>query len=328
MSSAAAPQQSITLLYGLPGAGKSTYAHPPVDENTLVLSRDVIGGTIKDLVPRVSKLLDKGKSVVLDNTHLTAESRAPFVALAQAKGVPIHVILIDTPLEICQINVLRRMWTNHGDFFHCGKKNDPQAYAPVTLFAARKKAEPPALSEGFTSIRSLPGPTPTWDPATYPHKALFLDIDGTLRASEHLPYKFPTKPEEVAPLHDVAKMRAVLEHYRSEGWLLVGVSNQSGVAKGTLTAAEAEACFSATRDLFGLSAGDFPILYCPHRSAPPTCYCRKPQSGLLVEACERYKINPRASLMVGDMKTDETAAGRMGISFLYTDKFWAQKLGK
>jgi D-glycero-D-manno-heptose 1,7-bisphosphate phosphatase len=320
--------QSITLLYGLPGAGKSTYAHPPADENSVVVCRDVIGGTIKDLVPRVAKLLDKGKSVVLDNTHLTAESRAPFVALAQTKGVPIHVILIDTPLEICQINVLRRMWANHGDFFHCGKKADAQAYAPVTLFAARKKAEPPSLTEGFTSIRSVPGPTPTWDPAAYPNKALFLDIDGTLRASEHLPYKFPTKPEDVTPLHDATKMRAVLEHYRSEGWLLVGVSNQSGVAKGILTAAEAEACFDATRVLFGLSAGDFPILYCPHRAAPPTCYCRKPQSGLLVEACERYKINPWASLMVGDMKTDETAAGRMGISFLYTDKFWAKKLAK
>jgi hypothetical protein len=32
--------------------------------------------------------------------------------------------------------------------------------------------------------------------------------------------------------------------------------------------------------------------------------------------------------MIGDMKTDETAAGRMGISFLYTDKFWSKKLGK
>jgi histidinol-phosphate phosphatase family protein len=198
----------------------------------------------------------------------------------------------------------------------------------VTLFASRKKAEPPALTEGFTSIRSLPGPAPNWDTAVYTHKALFLDIDGTLRASEHLPYKFPTKPEEVTPLHDAAKMRAVLEHYRSEGWLLVGVSNQSGVAKGTLTAAEVEACFDATRELFGLGPDQMPILYCPHRSAPPSCYCRKPQSGLLVEACERYKINPCASLMVGDMKTDETAAGRMGISFLYTDKFWAQKLRK
>jgi D-glycero-D-manno-heptose 1,7-bisphosphate phosphatase len=322
--------QSITLLYGFPGAGKSTYAHPPADSGadagTVVLSRDVIGGTIKDLVPRVGKLLEKGKSVVLDNTHLTAESRAPFVALAEAKGIPIHVIHIDTPLETCMIHVLRRMWATHGQVFHCGKKGDPQAYAPVALFAARKKAEPPMMTEGFTSIHHKPGPAPAWDPALYPHKALFLDIDGTLRASEHLPYKFPTKPEEVAPLHNKAKMRAVLEHYRDEGWLLVGVSNQSGVAKGTLSVAEADTCFSATRELFGLSASDFPILYCPHRAAPPSCYCRKPQSGLLVEACERYKINPRASLMVGDMKTDETAATRMGVPFLYADKFWAKKL--
>ena len=103
-------------------------------------------------------------------------------------------------------------------------------------------------------------------------------------------------------LHDAGLMKAVLDRYRSEGYLLVGISNQSGIAKGILSEADAKACFEATRVLFGYGEGDFPILYCPHRAAPPVCYCRKPQSGMLVEACERWHIQPSASLMIGDMK--------------------------
>lgn len=336
--------QTLTLLYGLPGSGKSSYALDGKEnsENTVILNRDTIGGSIKDLIPRVRRLLEEGKSVVLDNTHLTAESRAPFVELAQSLEIPVHCTVIDTPLEICQINVLRRMWATHGEIFQKGKmgearagrepgsakQNDPQAYAPVVLYAARKKAQPPTLMEGFDSIKTVSGHKPSWPAAAYPNKALFLDIDGTLRASEHLPHKYPTDPSEVTLLHDAAAMKAVLKRYASQGYILIGVSNQSGIAKGTITEAQADACFAQTRKLLGLREAAMPIFYCPHQSTPPSCYCRKPQSGMLVEACELYGINPATSLMVGDMKTDETAAQRMGIPFLYADKFWAQELKK
>ncbi len=322
--------QSLTLLYGLPGAGKSSYALDGKEnsENTSILNRDTIGGSIKDLVPRVRRLLEEGKSVVLDNTHLTAESRAPFLELAQSLEIPVHCTVIDTPLEICQINVLRRMWAAHSEIFQKGKMGDAQAYAPVVLYAARKKAQPPTLMEGFDSIKTVSGHKPSWPAAAYPNKALFLDIDGTLRASEHLPHKYPTDPAEVTLLHDAEAMKAVLKRYASQGYILIGVSNQSGISKGTLTEAKADACFAQTRKLLGLREAAMPIFYCPHQSAPPSCYCRKPQSGMLVEACELYGINPAASLMVGDMKTDETAAQRMGIPFLYADKFWAQEFSK
>ncbi len=320
--------QTLTLLYGLPGAGKSTYAHPPQEVDTVVISRDVIGGTVKQLVPRVRRLLEEGKSVVLDNTHLTAESRAPFVELAQSLSIPVHCTVIDTPMETCQINVLRRMWAIHGQCFHTGKKGDAQAYAPVTLYVGRKKAEPPTVMEGFDSINILPAVVPAWPKEHYSGKALFLDIDGTLRASEQLPHKYPTTPAEVTLLHEPTKMRAVLERFKADGYILIGVSNQSGVAKGTLTATAVEACFEKTRALLGYSATEFPILYCPHAAAPPSCYCRKPQAGMFVEACERFRIHPASSLMVGDMKTDETAATRIGIPFQYAEKFWAQELKK
>ncbi len=316
------------MLYGLPGSGKSTLASNYAQEGYIVINRDTLGGTIASLVPRVKGFLTEGKPVLLDNTHLTKESRAPFLALAQELGIPIYIKVLNTSMEDCQINALRRMYEHHGQIFPCGKKGDAQAFAPVVLFNARKKAELPAKEEGFTSIETVKVAWSSWPVEKYCKKALFLDIDGTLRATEHLPEKYPTRAEEVVALHDVALMKVVLDRYRSEGYLLVGISNQSGIAKGILSEADAKTCFEATRVLFGYSEGDFPILYCPHRAAPPVCYCRKPQSGMLVEACERWLIQPAAALMVGDMKTDETAARRMGISFKNSEKFWKDEFAK
>jgi D-glycero-D-manno-heptose 1,7-bisphosphate phosphatase len=321
---------SITMLYGLPGSGKSTLASNYAQEGYIVINRDTLGGTIASLVPRVKALLTEGKPVLLDNTHLTKESRTPFLALAQEMGVPIHIRILDTSMEDCQINVLRRMYEHHGQIFPCGKKGDAQAFAPVVLFNARKKAQEPDMAEGFTSVQNVLSvqPIALWSALKYMNKALFLDIDGTLRATEHLANKYPTRTEEVVALYDVALMKTVLDRYRSEGYLLVGISNQSGIAKGVLSEADAKACFEATRALFGYGEGDFPILYCPHRAAPPVCYCRKPQSGLFVEACERWHIQPSASLMIGDMKTDETAARRMDIPFKNSEKFWKDEFAK
>jgi histidinol phosphatase-like enzyme len=63
-------------------------------------------------------------------------------------------------------------------------------------------------------------------------------------------------------------------------------------------------------------------MYCPHRSAPISCYCRKPQSGLFVKAALTYDIYIPKSIMVGDLKTDETAAQRLGMRFIHASKFF------
>ena len=59
--------------------------------------------------------------------------------------------------------------------------------------------------------------------------------------------KWPTKPSEIDILPNRKK---VLAKYKAEGYLLLGVSNQSGVGVGgkdqTLTRQRAEECFDAT----------------------------------------------------------------------------------
>ena len=82
-----------------------------------------------------------------------------------------------------------------------------------------------------------------------------------------------------------------------------GISNQSGIAKGELTVADAEACFQRTNELLGV---EIEFLYCPHRVPPISCYCRKPQVGLAVQLIEKHKLDRSKTIFVGDMTTDKT----------------------
>jgi histidinol-phosphate phosphatase family protein len=174
----------------------------------------------------------------------------------------------------------------------------------------RKNWVVPSADEGFAGIAAYKPPKP-YDASGYKNKAIFLDIDGTLRITEHLPNKYPTHPSEVT-LREGDKMRALLRSYLDRGYRLIGVSNQSGIAKGTVSEATVEACMNRTKELLGI---DFEIQWCPHRSAPISCYCRKPQSGMAVLAIEKYGLDPSQCLMIGDMTTDKTFAQRVGIPY-------------
>ena len=104
------------------------------------------------------------------------------------------------------------------------------------------------------------------------------------------------------------------------GLPMLGASNQSGVAKGILTAADAEACFAETTKQLGVPFDE--IFYCPHKVPPITCYCRKPNVGMGVELIYKYKLDPRKCTYVGDMKTDKTFAGRCGFKFVDQNDFF------
>ena len=313
------------MMIGFPASTKSTKARTLVNESTQILSRDSEGGTVAALLPKVDTLLKAGTSVILDNTNLSVESRKPFLECAAKYSVPVKALYMKTTIEDCQVRALHRMYakvgTIHMTAAACSKTKDPNIFPVAALYAARKAFQEPTLAEGFASIEIIKVPTPTWAP-DYHGKALFLDIDGTVRHTEHLEHKYPTKPEEVTLLHDTELMRVKIESYRKQGYRLFGVSNQSGIAKKVLTEQEAKDCFAKTRELLGYTEEEFPILYCPHSPVPITCYCRKPGSGLAQLMIETHHLNPLECVMVGDRKTDETMAKRLGMSYISVEKFW------
>lgn len=318
----------IILLCGFPGCGKSTLSQSYKDKGYVILSRDDDGRCYKDVEDKLDSLLsEQTHNVIIDNTHITIESRKPFIEVAKRHGVPIKAIWLNVPIEVCQINVLKRQWQKYNTVFYTGyskQYKDPHIFPPAVLFKARNMFEKPTINEGFITVEEIKYNSlkPLFDPTIYVNKAIFFDIDGTLRKTEHLTHKFPIKVDEVEPYKDIEVMKTKIKKYKDRGYIFVGVSNQSGIAKKTVTEEVVCACMDETKRILDI---DMEIRWCGHQSAPITCYCRKPQSGLGVYFIEKYKINPQRSKMVGDRTTDKTFATRLGMKFVHADEFFNVK---
>jgi D-glycero-D-manno-heptose 1,7-bisphosphate phosphatase len=318
----------IIILLGFQASTKSSSAKEIISNvsNSVVLSRDIEGGTIESLVPKAEQQIKDGKVVIIDNTNLTKKTRKIFIDLAKKMKVKVDCHYFKTSIEDCQIRHLRRMYDKFGEIYQTGTspnhKKDPHCFGSVVLFKARKDLEEPTKDEGFSQIIMRQVPPITWDKEIFKNKALFLDIDGTIRETEHLPNKYPTHPDEVQLIYPAEKMRSKLESYRQKGFYLIGVSNQSGIAKGIVTIEQVNTIFERTRSLLGYSNEEFPILYCPHRAAPITCFCRKPQVGMAMESIMKLRLDPNECVMVGDMKTDEEMANRLNIKYYDVKNFW------
>lgn len=312
--------QKVVLLMGFPASGKSSIAQDFIDQGFLHLNRDKLGhkARVRDLLVPFEQALLAGQSVILDNLYATLEGRRIFIDMAKAHGVEIECLWMGTSIEDAQINALCRMWDRYGTIFmdaeaikaHPQAKNDSNMFPPVVLFAFRKKLEKPTTDEGFASVKKVPFKRRPW-PGT--GKAIILDYDGTLRENPQDAgtgqFKYPVRVEEVKILPGRDQM---LKAAQAAGFKLLGVSNQSGVAKGHLTAAMADACFEETNRQLGV---DIEFHYCPHGSFGGGCYCRKPQTGFGMMLVHRHSLNPSECLFVGDMTSDRTFARRCGFQF-------------
>ena len=77
----------VVLVMGYPASGKSSWAAANLPAHHRV-NRDLLGGSLQELLPAVAEALDAGRDVVLDNTYATPESRRPVIELARASPPP------------------------------------------------------------------------------------------------------------------------------------------------------------------------------------------------------------------------------------------------
>jgi D,D-heptose 1,7-bisphosphate phosphatase len=136
-------------------------------------------------------------------------------------------------------------------------------------------------------------------------RAILLDRDGTLVEDSG----FLNDPGRVRLLAGVSEALAAL---RKQGFLLVLVSNQSGIARGLITPREAE---QVHRRIVALLEAEGVLLdgvhYCPH--APEEgCACRKPSPAMLLQAAQELNFDLSQSIMVGDKPRDVEAGWRAG----------------
>jgi D-glycero-D-manno-heptose 1,7-bisphosphate phosphatase len=98
---------------------------------------------------------------------------------------------------------------------------------------------------------------------------------------------------------------------KKAGYLLIVVTNQSGVARGYYLEKDVLRVHNKIKlDLSKQGAAPQAFFYCPHypggkvKSLGRVCDCRKPKMGLVKQALRKFKIDLRRSYMVGDKMDD------------------------
>jgi D,D-heptose 1,7-bisphosphate phosphatase len=144
------------------------------------------------------------------------------------------------------------------------------------------------------------------------NKAIFIDKDGTL---------IPDIPYNVDP-EKISLQEGALEglyQLQQAGYLLIIISNQSGVARGFF---KEEALNAVQHKIESLLAERGVVLngfyYCPHypnaaiQEYAVECDCRKPQPGMLLQAARELDIDLSQSWMIGDILNDVEAGKKAG----------------
>jgi HAD superfamily hydrolase (TIGR01662 family) len=139
---------------------------------------------------------------------------------------------------------------------------------------------------------------PRW---SWPVRAVLLDRDGTL--IEDVPYN--GDPEKVQP---VPGARDAVRRLREAGVAVGVVTNQSGIARGLLTRAQADAVNARVDELLG-PFDTWQV--CPH-GPDDDCECRKPMPGMVLAAAEELGVGPHEVVVIGDIGSDVDAARAAG----------------
>ncbi|MFJ9656940.1 HAD-IIIA family hydrolase [Streptomyces griseoflavus] len=131
--------------------------------------------------------------------------------------------------------------------------------------------------------------------------AVLFDRDGTL--VHDVPYN--ADPARVRPVDGA---RAALDALRAHGIRTGVVTNQSGIARGLLTEADARRVNRRVDELLG----PFDVwALCPH-GPDDGCPCRKPRPGMVLWAAARIGADPADCVVIGDIGADVEAARRAG----------------
>lgn len=100
-----------------------------------------------------------------------------------------------------------------------------------------------------------------------------------------------------------------MERLRAAGFLLLVISNQPDVARGTLRAEAVERINRRLVEALGIDG----VYWCPHDNADG-CPCRKPRPGLVLDAARDWSIDLTQSCLIGDRWIDLATARAAGIA--------------
>jgi len=134
--------------------------------------------------------------------------------------------------------------------------------------------------------------------------AVFFDRDGTLCKDNG----YLSRYEDLKIFPEVDTVPILKER----GFKLIGVSNQSGIARGLIR----ENFVREVNTIFIERYGFDDFYYCPHHPAEH-CPCRKPEPGMVLSARAKHGINLKKSFVVGDKESDMLLAKAIGAKGIF-----------
>ncbi|MEA2683724.1 MAG: hypothetical protein QOK05_2052 [Chloroflexota bacterium] len=282
-------RSEVVMVMGIAGAGKSRVAEEHIGRGYLRLNRDERGGTLRDLAAALDEHLAAGTpGVVLDNTYLTRASRSYVVEAARRHGVPVRCVWVDTPLAQAQVNLVERLLDRFGHLpspeeVRAVARREPGLLMPTSQMRTLRELEAPSLDEGFSSVDTLP--FARHPPAGRGSAGVFIAAAAMRR---------PGWEGALEQCDDAAS------HLLFD-WVPDGTP-------AALTAGIARLAAARTGPVEGAM--------CPHGGGPPTCWCRPPLPGLLLDFSRRHGIDPARSTLVGVGPAHRTLATTLGAMYL------------
>jgi D-sedoheptulose 7-phosphate isomerase len=169
----------------------------------------------------------------------------------------------------------------------------------------------PALQQAVTKWESIAAPRL--------RNAVFLDRDGVLNEAVVRDGK-PRPPTATADLRIPAGTAQALARLKERNFLLLVVTNQPDVARGTQRLQTVEEMGRQLRAALPLDD----VLTCYHDDQDG-CDCRKPRPGLMTRAAQRYGIDLSHSYLIGDRWRDVDAGANAGCKTVWIDRGYAEQ---
>jgi D-glycero-D-manno-heptose 1,7-bisphosphate phosphatase len=141
------------------------------------------------------------------------------------------------------------------------------------------------------------------------NKAIFLDRDGVINSDAGHYYVYRANDFVLTP-----GLGEALKRLQNNGYLLIIITNQSGVAKGEYATTDVDMLYESLQRLLEPHGVRFAEMYCcPHHDSAGKCLCRKPQPLMVQKAAARFNIDLAHSYFIGDSPRDMQCAEAAGV---------------
>ncbi len=138
------------------------------------------------------------------------------------------------------------------------------------------------------------------------NKAVFFDRDGVI----NIDTGYVGKIEDFTFVEGIV---AAMQYAQQQGYLLIIVTNQSGIGRGYYTEDDFQQLTAWMKaELAQQDVIVDAVFHCPHTDND-RCGCRKPKPGMLLQAIEKFDVDCDNSWMIGDSERDIEAAVTAGI---------------